>query len=72
MVIQTFSKSRSLAGLRVGFAVANSEIIRDLETMRFSFNPYNINTLSVKAAAAAIADNEYYDDKIAKIVEKNY
>ena len=69
MVIQTFSKSRSLAGLRVGFAVANAEIIRDLETMRFSFNPYNINSLTMRAATAAIKDSAYYDNCINKIID---
>ncbi len=69
IVIQTFSKSRSLAGLRVGFAVANEEIIRDLETMRFSFNPYNINSLTLRAASAAIKDKAYYDGCIDKIIE---
>ena len=69
MVIGTFSKSRSLAGLRVGFAVASTEIIRDLETMRFSFNPYNINSLTMRAATAAIKDKPYYDDCINKIIE---
>ena len=69
LVTRTFSKSHSLAGLRVGFGIAQKEIIEDLNKLKFSFNPYNLNTLSIKAAAAAIADNEYYDDKIAKIVE---
>lgn len=69
LVTRTFSKSHSLAGLRVGFGIAQKEIIEDLNKLKFSFNPYNINTLSVKAAAAAIADNEYYDDKIAQIVK---
>jgi len=69
IVIQTFSKSRSLAGLRVGFAVANAEIIRDLETMRFSFNPYNINSLTMRAATAAIKDSAYYDNCINKIID---
>ena len=68
LVTRTFSKSHSLAGLRVGFGIAQKEIIEDLNKLKFSFNPYNINTLSVKAAAAAIADNEYYDDKISQIV----
>ncbi len=68
MVIQTFSKSRSLAGLRVGFAVANEDIIRDLETMRFSFNPYNINSLTMRAAGAAIRDKKYYDGCIDEII----
>lgn len=69
LVTRTFSKSHSLAGLRVGFGIGSKELIADLNKLKFSFNPYNINTLSVKAAAAAIADNEYYDDKIAQIVE---
>ncbi len=68
LVTRTFSKSHSLAGLRVGFGIGSKEIIDDLNKLKYSFNPYNINTLSIKAAAAAIADNGYYDDKIAKIV----
>ncbi len=69
IVIQTFSKSRSLAGLRVGFAIANSDIINDLETIRFSFNPYNINSLTLRAASAAIKDKSYYDSCIDQIIE---
>ncbi len=69
LVTRTFSKSHSLAGLRVGFGIAQKEIIEDLNKLKFSFNPYNLNTLSIKAASAAIADNEYYDKRIAKIVE---
>lgn len=68
LVTRTFSKSHSLAGLRVGFGIAQKEIIEDMNKLKFSFNPYNLNTLSIKAAAAAIADNGYYDDKIARIV----
>ncbi len=68
LVTRTFSKSHSLAGLRVGFGIGSKEIIDDLNKLKYSFNPYNINTLSIKAAAAAIADNDYYNDKIAKIV----
>ena len=69
LVSRTLSKSHSLAGLRVGFGIGSKELIADLNKLKFSFNPYNINTLSVKAAAAAIADNKYYDDKISQIVE---
>ncbi len=70
MVIRTFSKSRSLAGLRVGFAAANKDIIEDLEKMRFSFNPYNINSLTMKAATASINDTEYFEG-CTKTVIKN-
>lgn len=69
LVTRTFSKSHSLAGLRVGFGIASKEIIDDLNKLKYSFNPYNLNTLSIKAAAAAIADNEYYNSNISKIIE---
>ncbi len=69
LVTRTFSKSHSLAGLRVGFGIGSKEIIDDLNKLKYSFNPYNLNTLSIKAAAAAIADNEYYNGNISKIIE---
>jgi histidinol-phosphate aminotransferase len=69
LVTRTFSKSHSLAGLRVGFGIGSKEIIEDMNKLKYSFNPYNLNTLSIKAAAAAIADNEYYNSNIAKIIE---
>lgn len=60
VVVQTMSKSRSLAGARIGYAIANEALIRDLTAMKFSFNPYNINRLSLLAAEAAIADTDYF------------
>lgn len=69
LVTRTFSKSHSLAGLRVGFGIGSKEIIDDLNKLKYSFNPYNLNTLSIKAAAAAIADIGYYNANIAKIIE---
>ncbi len=68
IVTQTFSKSRSLAGLRLGFALASEEIIADLEKIKYSFNPYNINTLGVTAGAAAIDDDDYYRECNRKTV----
>lgn len=61
MVVRTFSKSHSLAGLRVGFSLASKEITDDLNKLKYSFNPYNINSVSIAAASAAIADSEYYE-----------
>jgi histidinol-phosphate aminotransferase len=54
VVVMTFSKSRSLAGGRVGFAIANEALIRDLKTVKYSTNPYNINRLSQAAALASV------------------
>ena len=69
IVTQTFSKSRSLAGLRVGFSVSSKILADDLEKLKYSFNPYNVNTLSVEAAAAAISDRKYYEKTIAETIE---
>ena len=69
LVVCTFSKSRSLAGARLGFAIANKEIIADLEKIKYSTNPYNINRLSLIAGEMAIIDNDYYMDNCKKIIE---
>jgi len=61
LVVQTFSKSRSLAGGRIGFAVADAEIIADLNRMKYAFNPYNVNALSIAAAEAAMKDTAYFE-----------
>lgn len=68
VVVQTFSKSRSLAGARVGFAIADKSLIEDLKRVKYSFNPYNVNSLSAKLAAAAIADEEYFLQCTQKII----
>ena len=61
IVVQTMSKSRQLAGGRVGFAIASEAVVEDLNKMKFSFNPYNLNRLSILAGAAAISDEEYFE-----------
>jgi len=60
VVTQTFSKSRSLAGARLGFALTSKELAEDLNKMKFSFNPYNVNRLSMVAGAEAMKDREYF------------
>lgn len=68
MVVRTFSKSRSLAGARLGFAVAQEPLIRDLELLKYSTNPYNVNRLTLDIGAAALQAQPYYDDCCRRII----
>lgn len=67
LVTQTFSKSRSMAGARVGFAIGDAALIQDLETLRNSNNPYNVNRISMKCAVEALKDTAYFETNCAKI-----
>ena len=69
LVIQTFSKSRSLAGGRLGYGAANPEIIRDLNTMKYSINPYTINRMTMAAGIACLENDEYNKENCRKIAE---
>ena len=67
LVVQTMSKSRSLAGGRVGFALGSPELIAALNRVKYSFNPYNVNRLSIIAGAAAVEDEDYFQSCCASI-----
>ena len=68
LVVRTFSKSRSLAGARVGFAAANEAIIEDLKKVKYSLNPYNLSRMNAAAAMGALLDEEYFDANRKKII----
>lgn len=69
LIVRTYSKSRSMAGARLGFALGSEALIRDLETIRFSTNPYNLNRLTLLLGEAAIADDAYYAENCEKIAQ---
>ena len=69
LVTGTFSKSRSLAGARLGFGIANEAIIRDLNTIKYSTNPYNVNRMTMLAGYSALCDNEYYMNNCKTVME---
>ena len=69
MVVQTFSKSRSMAGMRIGYAFASDKIIQAMNDVKFSINSYTMNYPAVEMGVAAIDDEEYYKATIAKIVK---
>lgn len=69
LVTQTFSKSRSLAGARLGFGVGCKELIRDLNTVKYSTNPYNINRMSMAAGLGAVEEEEYTKKNCKTIME---
>ncbi len=67
IVVQTFSKSRSMAGARLGFCVADKAIIDDLKMIKYSVNPYNVNTMTYFAGIGVLDDEKYTQSNIKKV-----
>lgn len=68
LVIRTYSKSRSMAGLRIGYAIGNSELIAALNDVKYSYNSYTMNMAAIELGAAVLEDKQYFEDTVAKIV----
>ena len=68
IVTQTFSKARSMAGMRIGYAIANPELIRCLNDVKYSFNSYTMSRAALVCGAAAVRDREYFEENVRKIV----
>ncbi len=67
LVVQTFSKSRSMAGMRIGFAIGSPDLIRAMNNVKFSYNSYTLNMTALAAGAAAVRDESYFRESIARI-----
>ncbi len=68
IVTGTFSKSRSLAGMRIGYAVGNRELIAVLEAVKNSYNSYTVNSISMAAGTAAINDKDYFHKTVSQVI----
>ena len=68
MVVQTFSKSRAMAGVRIGFAIAGEKMIGYLKNVKFSFNSYTMNLPAIEMGTAAVADEAYFRETTARII----
>lgn len=69
LVTQTFSKSRSMAGARLGFGIGNAKLIADLHTIRNSTNPYNVNSMTMAAGVGVLSDEDYTGRNCQTIIE---
>lgn len=69
VVVQTFSKSRSMAGMRIGYAISNPALIKAMNDVRYSFNSYPMTRLSVALGVAALEDEEYFRKTIGMVVD---
>ncbi len=69
IVVQTFSKSRSMAGMRIGYAISNPTLIKYLNDAKYSFNSYTMNQTSLVCGVESVKDRLYFEEQVAKIIE---
>lgn len=69
LVVQTFSKSRSMAGMRIGFALGSKKLIKYLSDVKYAFNSYTMNRVTIEAGKAAVEDQAYFDQTRNQIME---
>ena len=69
LVVQTFSKSRSMAGMRIGYAFGDEKLIKYLNDVKYSFNSYTMNRTSIAFGVAALRDQEYFEYTVQKIIK---
>lgn len=69
LVVQTFSKSRSMAGMRIGYAVGNPELIKAMNDVKFSINSYTMNQNSLYVGVEAVKDKAYFEETLEKIIK---
>lgn len=68
LIVQTFSKSRSMAGARIAYAMGNAELIRAMQEVKHSFNSYTMNQLSIQLGIAVLQDRAYFEETRKKII----
>lgn len=68
IIVQTFSKARSMAGMRIGYAISNPKLIRYLNDVKYSFNSYTMNQTSLLCGVEAVKDKRYFEECVEKIV----
>ena len=68
LVVRTYSKSRALAGMRIGYAIGSETLISALKAVKFSYNSYTMNHVSIYAGAAAINDDKYFKETVSKVI----
>lgn len=69
IVVQTFSKARSMAGMRIGYAISNPTLIKYLNDAKYSFNSYTMNQTSLVCGVEAVKDRAYFEEQVQKIVD---